>query len=266
MSSRRCGEDSTHRPIFFRIPAVIALFAQLIAFCAVVLLAWVLPAYAGIHLSIAVAALMQGVFAAMLVYVIRLAPWWFPIQFFFPIAVVVSAAVQLPPLLYFVAFFLFLVLFWSTFRTQVPFYPSNSAVWHAVEELLPKGRPLRIIDVGSGFGGMVIYLARMRPESEVVGVELAPLPWICSRLRGRVSGSGGLFVRRDYYRVDFREFDVVFAYLSPAAMPALWRKAHTEMRKGTLLLSYEFAISGVEPTMVVQSAADGPALYGWRIV
>lgn len=265
MSSGRCGEASSHRPAFFRVPAVLALFAQLIAFCIVILLAWTLPAYAGMQLSIAVAALIQGILAAALAQVMRLAPWWLPIQFFFPIAVVVSAAMQLPPLFYFIAFFLFLVLFWSTFRTQVPFYPSNSAVWRAVAELLPTGRPMRIIDIGSGFGGMVMYLARMHPESEVVGIELAPLPWICSRVRGRASGSGGVFMRGDYERVDFRDFDVVFAYLSPAAMPALWQKAHAEMRKGSLLLSYEFAIPGVEPTMIIHPSMDGPALYGWRI-
>ncbi|WP_420474340.1 SAM-dependent methyltransferase [Noviherbaspirillum sp. ST9] len=237
----------------------------MIAFAAVVLLAFVLPPVAGVQISIAIAAVMQGCLAALLARVFRLAPWWMVIAFCFPIAIVVSNAVQLPSVVYLAAFLLFLVLFWSTFRTQVPFYPSNEAVWRAVTTLLPEGRQLRVIDIGSGFGGMVMYLSRTRPECEVVGIELAPLPWICSFVRGRASGSAGRFVRGDYDSVNFGDFDVVFAYLSPAAMPALWRKAHTEMCKGGLLLSYEFAIPGVEPGMVIYPSGDGPALYGWRI-
>jgi hypothetical protein len=265
MSSGRSGAGAPSRPAFLRIPAVLALLAQIIAFAVVVLLAYVLPPLAAVEISLVVAALMQGCFAAVLVRIVRLAPWWIAIEFCFPLAIVASNAVQLPPSIYLSAFLLFLVLYWSTFRTQVPFYPSNATVWRAVAELLPKGQSLRIIDVGSGFGGMVMYLARVRVECAVVGIELAPLPWLCSLLRSTVSGSAGQFVRGDYDSVNFGDFDVVFAYLSPAAMPALWRKAHTEMRKGSLLLSYEFAIPGVEPNMVIHPASDGPALYGWRI-
>lgn len=265
MSSGRSGAGAPFRPAFHRIPAILALLAQIIAFAAVLLLAFALPSFAGMQLSIAIAAVIQGSLAAVLARAFRLAPWWMLIEFCFPIAIVVSSAAQLPPVVYLSAFLFFLVLFWSTFRTQVPFYPSNAAVWGAVAGLLPQGESLRIIDVGSGFGGMVMLLARVRPECDVVGIELAPLPWICSLLRRRASGSKGRFVRGDYECVNFGDFDVVFAYLSPAAMPALWQKAHTEMRKGSLLLSYEFAIPGIDPGMVIHPCAGAPALYGWRI-
>ena len=253
------------RSTILRIPAVLALIAQVIALGLVALLAYMSPSVAGLQLSIAAAAVIQGTLAAVLSRVLRLAAWWVPIQFLFPIAVLVFLAVQLPPVLYLCAFLLFLVLFWSTFRTQVPFYPSNPVVWRAVEALLPEGQSLRIVDVGSGFGGMVMHLARARPDCRVAGIELAPLPWMCSLLRSRVAGSAGRFIRADYESMDFAEFDVVFAYLSPAAMPALWRKAHSEMRKGSLLLSYEFAIPAAEPSIVIHPAERGPALYGWRI-
>lgn len=265
MPSGRSGAGAPFRPAFLRIPAVLALLAQVIAFVAVLLLAFALSSFAGTQLSIGIAAMIQGGLAALLARAFRLAPWWMPIELCFPIAIVVLSAVQLPPVAYLSAFLLFLVLFWSTFRTQVPFYPSNAAVWGAVAELLPVGESLRVIDVGSGFGGMVMHLARVRPECDVVGIELAPLPWACSLLRCRSRRSKGRFVRGDYDSVNFGDFDVVFAYLSPAAMPALWKKAHTEMCKGSLLLSYEFAIPDVDPGMVIHPFAGGPALYGWRI-
>jgi predicted O-methyltransferase YrrM len=84
-------------------------------------------------------------------------------------------------------------------------------------------------------------------------------------LRSRIRQSNAHFIRGDYDRLDFASYDVVFAYLSPAAMPALWQKANVEMRKGSLLLSYEFDIPGVEPHFARAPVHGGPLLYGWRI-
>ena len=159
-------------------------------------------------------------------------------------------------------------LYWSTFRTQVPFYPSRPTVWRAVESLLPQpavdGAPVCLVDIGSGLGGLVLALASRRPGDAFLGVELAPLPWAISALRATATGSVARFTRSDYEQLDLRHFDVVFAYLSPAAMPALWQKAQREMRTGTLLLSYEFIIPGHPPDLTVLPDPQGPALYGWR--
>jgi hypothetical protein len=250
---------------FLRLPAVRALLAQVAAFGIVLALAFVMPMLADIQLSIAFAALIQGGIAAFFTRIQRLAPWWLPIQFFFPIALVVLGAAQLPPSIYLGAFLVLLFLYWSSFRTQVPYYPSSFSTWQAVAALLPQGQPLRVIDIGSGFGGLVMHLAKERPESEIIGIELAPLPWVCSRVRARLAGSAGRFVHGDYEALDFGEYDVVFAYLSPAAMPALWRKACAEMRPGALLLSYEFTIPGVDPDIVVYPAEGSPAIFGWHI-
>jgi hypothetical protein len=71
------------------------------------------------------------------------------------------------------------------------------------------------------------------------------------------------FIRGDYEHLDFVSYDVVFAYLSPAAMPALWEKARAEMQSGALLLSYEFTIPDIEPHLISTPVDGGPVLYGW---
>jgi tRNA1(Val) A37 N6-methylase TrmN6 len=65
-------------------------------------------------------------------------------------------------------------------------------------------RPLAIADIGSGLGGLVLDLARRRPDAQVDGIELAPLPWLVSRLRAKLSGSRARFLRGDYEAVEFR--------------------------------------------------------------
>ena len=249
-------------------PAIRALLLQAVALVLTILLRQGLQAFSGVTLAPLPATFLQGAMAALLSYRFGLARWWLAIQLLFPVAALLVNALQLPPAFFLGGFVFFLLLFWSTFRTQVPYYPSRASTWQAVDALLPPDAPLRIIDIGSGFGGFVLSMAKRRPQASLAGIEIAPLPWLVSRLRALFSGQYGKaarFVLGDYTRLDFAEYDVVFAYLSPAAMTALWNKARAEMRPGSLLLSYEFPIEGAAPDIEVNASNKGTILYGWRI-
>lgn len=211
-----------------------------------------------------VVAVLVGVFAAVLACSFRQAWWWLPIHLLFVPALLLTTNLQLPSWVFLVAFLLMLGSYWSTYRTQVPLYLSGPSVWREVAQLLP-AQPHRFIDLGSGVGGLVLQLAEQRRDSVFHGIELAPFPWFVSTMRARSSGNTARFSYGDYVRCDLGDFDVVFVYLSPAAMPALWHKARAEMRSGTLLLSLAFTIPEHLPDVIVQPQTDGPALYGWRM-
>lgn len=246
-----------------RAPAMLALGIQLTSFCLTAGLAWL--AFAGdLKPGLAVLALVQGGIAAAIARWLRMAPWWIPIHIAFPVGAVFLLAAQLPSWLYLAAFLSLAALYWTTFRTQVPFFPSDRAVWAAVAALLPANRPFRLLDMGSGLGGMLVHLASARPDGDYTGIEIAPLPWLVSRVR--LGGRGGMlhFLRGDYEAADLGNYDIVFAYLSPAAMPALWAKAQREMQPGSLLLSLEFPVPGVPSHDIIHPSRRSPALYLWR--
>ncbi len=248
----------------WRAPAIQALVLQLIAGFAMWLIAGAVDYLANEALTLLQAAILQGVLAASMTIWRRLALWWVLIQLVFPLCLLATMALQFPPIIFLAAFLFMLALYWSTFRTQVPFYPSGAAVWKAVLPMLPSDRAVHFIDIGSGLGGLVLNLARNRPDCRFIGIELAPLPWLISRTRSILTGSRARFVIGDYESLDLEQFDVVFAYLSPAAMPALWQKSQREMRPGSLLLSYEFSIPGQVPQITVLPDPHGPTLYGWQ--
>lgn len=251
----------------WRAPAVRALLLQVLAFPLLLATAWLL-ARAGLPLASLGASLVQGAWAALLSWRAGLARWWLAIQLLFPPALLLAHeaadGLALPPSMFLGVFLFLLVLYWSSFRTQVPYYPSGRRVWEEVARQLPRERALRIVDIGSGLGGLVLDLARRRPDCEVSGIELAPLPWLASHLRARLGGSRVHFMRGDYERLDFGQYDVVFAYLSPAAMGELWRKAQAEMRPGGMLLSYEFGIAEREPDRRIVTADSRKILHVWH--
>lgn len=248
-----------------RTPAVRALLIQCGAAPLSLALVYLLATF-HVPLNYVAVAVIHGLLAAAITWRAGLAVWWRAIEFLFPLAVLATLALQLPSWIFLLVFLIMLGWYWSTFRTQVPYYPSNAGVWDAVRQQLPPpagDKRLRVIDIGSGLGGFVLYLARVRPDIEVVGIELAPFPWLYSWLRARFGKSSARFIRGDYEQLDFGQFDLVFAYLSPAAMGGLWRKADAEMCRGSCLISYEFAIDTRAPDLVIHATNDATPLYKW---
>jgi len=208
--------------------------------------------------------LLQACIATVLSLVMGMATWWRYIHFCFPLALYFCADLPIPEEFYLVSFVFTLALFWTTFRSQVPFFPSFPSVWKQVADLLPVAKSVKLIDIGSGLGDMPMYISKVRPNSLVEGIEVAPLPWAISYFRAKMAGSRVTFKLGDYKALNFAEYDVVFAYLSPVAMLDLWTKAKDEMRPGSILISLAFEVPGVQPSMQLKANENSPSLYVWR--
>jgi hypothetical protein len=259
------------RQSFRLVPATLAVLIQCAALLAVAMLA-LAASYASatffgfdFNVSILNFVLMQALVAATFSYVAGMASWWRWIHLCFPLAAWLMFQWHIPNGVYLVGFIISLSLFWTTFRTQVPFFPSRPMVWQQVAKIIPQDKSIRLIDIGSGLGDMSMYIAKIRPESQIEGIEIAPLPWMISYVRAKFRRSTAAFTMGNYQALDFANYDVIFAYLSPAAMRMLWDKASQEMRPGSLLISLEFEIPGVVETQRIVSATNTPVIYVWKI-
>lgn len=203
---------------------------------------------------------LQGGLAAAFAWYAGLPWWWLPLQFLFVPALAAVLSVEIAPAWFLAGFILLALIYWSTYRTRVPLYLSGPAVWRGLEALLPaRGR---VMDLGSGLGGPLRYLADRHGELRFEGIEAAPLPHLVSRLRER---SNLRFRFGSFWKRSLHDQDFVFAYLSPAAMPELWRKLQAEMRPGSTFVSVEFPVPGVAPHAVVRLGESSRAcLYVWR--
>ena len=211
-------------------------------------------------------ALAQGAIAAVLSYLWRQPAWWPPLHLGFLPAILLARQLNLPAGVYLMAFLLLVLFFWSTFLTRVPLYLSDRKAWQAVTPLLPDTKSFSFIDLGSGLGDVVFYLEPRYPQGRFFGTEIAPAPWLISCLRAWFRRSRVRFIRRDYATLDLADFDVVFAFLSPAAMPTLWQQAQAQMRSGSLFISLSFAVNTRQPDHVMTLAKGARhTLYAWRM-
>lgn len=185
-------------------------------------------------------AAIQGSFAATLALASRTPSWWLPIHLFFLPAAVLALQAGLPSWFWALAFIVLALVYWSCFLTRVPLFLSNAKTIALLAQSLPSG-PLRVLDIGSGTGSFVRGFARLRPDSEVHGVEAAPAPALLARWLAREQSNAHLS-RGDFFTLDWSDFDVIYAFLSPAPMARVWEKASQELRPGAVLISNSFAV------------------------
>ena len=245
--------------------ALSAIFIQGIALLITICLVKVSVGIMPFALPIASLFILQSLISVVLSSSVNTKSWWIGIHALFPISVGVMLIAGIPKEIYLGLFILTSGIFWTTYQSQVPFYPSKQSLYPLLHNLLPKDRPIRMIDIGSGLGGVSLALAKRNPASHFEGIEIAPIPWLLSIMLAKIKRSNVQFKLGNYYDLDFAHYDVIFAYLSPAVTSELWKKAQQEMQIGSLLISHEFPILNVTPSQIVQNASNQELTYVYRI-
>jgi SAM-dependent methyltransferase len=208
---------------------------------------------------------LEGAVAAVLGVVARLPRWWLPLNLLFVPGAYTLLEWQIPAVLYLVLFLLLLAVNGSAWRHRVPLFLSSTRATAVVAGLLPQRAGMRFLDLGCGNGSLLADLALARPDGSFDGIEAAPLCLLLSRWRTRRQAAVNV-IWGDFWDADLAQYDVVYAYLSPAPMSRLWHKARREMKAGSLLISNSFPVSGVAPDRTLASGDRMRSmLFVWRM-
>lgn len=240
----------SHTAVFI-MHAIKALLAQGLATLVIFLLMHIGVLPSGLEIPVSGLALLQGATASSIAHLLGCARWWLLIHLLFAPVLVIALWLNLPHWIYLGGFILLLLVYWNSFRTQVPLFLSNQQTVEQCVAWLPNDKPLRVLDMGSGTGSFARTLALLRPAWQVVGIENAPIPFWLSRWLGRNQANLQL-LRGDFWQHGVAHYDIVYAFLSPVPMPALWEKLRHEMRPNTLLISNSFIVPGAVPEMVLE--------------
>ncbi|HNC51581.1 MAG TPA: class I SAM-dependent methyltransferase [Accumulibacter sp.] len=193
-------------------------------------------------------------------------PWWWRLihAVFAPLAWCVST-LEIDPGWFLLAFCLLLLVYRGALTGQIPLYLSSRASTAALLDLTAGCHDLHFLDLGAGIGSVLIPLARARPDAHFTGVENAPATWLAGRLRtARLNNCDWHW--GDIWRYELHSYNVVYAFLSPAPMSALWQKVRREMHPGSLFVSNNFSVPDVEPSSVIEVGDERRTLlYCYRI-
>ena len=151
--------------------------------------------------------------------------------------------------------------------TSVPPFPSTQKEVEAVVKLL-RSHPLRdgpVVELGCGWGTLLVALAKAFPERAVVGIELSPLPAFVAWIRS-FRYPNMIIYCKNFFHYDACDAAAVTCYLMMGPMPKVAEKLDRELEADTPVVAIAFhfrdrtPVAEIEPSGVMPG---GVALYRW---
>lgn len=131
--------------------------------------------------------------------------------------------------------------------------PSSRKACHAMLEAVENSTPGPIVDLGSGWGTLVIAFAKKYPQRQVIGYELSLIPWLVSLMLKYIMGMENLSLyRRDFLKADLSDVSVILCYLFPRGMCSLKEKLEREQGRVSLIASNTFALPSCQAEKVLR--------------
>lgn len=155
-------------------------------------------------------------------------------------------------------------LVYAAFGVSPPL-PSGKKLADAVVQQIAVDCPgaKTIVDIGSGWGTMVLNVAKEFPNATVIGLEIMPTPFICSCIQGRSIknatfrlGNAFKFLQKKEHR-----FDVGITYLIPHEM----KEVDKFLSQFKILIVLDFPIPARTPYKKVK-LHHGPRAQHWLYV
>lgn len=159
---------------------------------------------------------------------------------------------------------IYLAIYLPTFWTHVPFYPTSLQMYSTILEQLPRQSKFCFLDIGSGFGSLLCFLERNCPNASFHGVEISPLPYFVSRIR-TIFRPRIRFIWQDFNKINFSNYQFVYAFLAPGPMPKLWEKVRQEVPKGGVFLVNTFKIDAPMLKSIEIQDSRNCVLYVYQI-
>lgn len=150
--------------------------------------------------------------------------------------------------------------------SPVPFVPSARRTIKEAERLLNIGPRSVVYDLGCGNGRAVYYFADKHKDAQIIGYELAPLPYVFAQ-------SIALIKRRSNARIHFKNFERaslhdathIYLYLFPEVVAKLEDKIAHEVQSGTkvVLCDFPFPTRAADEKVKVGEGFTSHTLYSY---
>lgn len=145
-----------------------------------------------------------------------------------------------------------------------PAFPSfgkmkKIALSEAENFLKQSNHPLKIIDLGSGTGGMLLPLAKKFPQHDFTGCD-----WdffVCKILKWRARKLSNLSVVRDnFMNENLSQYDLLLCFLDTKAAEELSQKVAKEIKTNAMIISSAFELKNLKPEKIFDAKSFGMPL------
>ena len=153
------------------------------------------------------------------------------------------------------------------FMHSSPAVPSHGKVKAAIiaeaSSILKNKLPQTVMDLGSGWGTLLLPLAKEFPKHNFVGVERGFLPYWISVWRSRKL-KNLIFLRQDFFETNISDADIIFVFLLNSTMSKLTAKIKNEMKSNSLVIANRFPMKDTQPYKEVNLGSKYYTYYVYK--
>ena len=140
----------------------------------------------------------------------------------------------------------------DTLRVGAPPMPTRPGVAAVMIGQMP-ATVSRVHELGAGFGGLCLGVARARPDAEVHGWEKAWVPWLVASVRAHLWGRGRVHIHfGDLLDAPHEQADVSFVYVDGSVMERLAPALRRRLRPEAVVISNSFALPHWSPARSIE--------------
>lgn len=165
--------------------------------------------------------------------------------------------------LVFIIIFSVLQFYDIIFKGFAPFISTKfRIILTIVKELNLTGKE-KVYELGAGKAGFLRAVEQKFGNSELCGIEKAWWPYFLARIQIALSHSKIKIIRKDLFKINLKDADVIYCFLNVQMMIDLEKKIKEECRPGTLVISLCFLMKGMEPEKILKDKLNN--IYFYRV-
>jgi len=143
-------------------------------------------------------------------------------------------------------------IIWWTLKNGISPMPSSKKAQRAILEAISPDQTGTLYELGSGWGTLLIPLAKAHKQCTIIGFETSRVPYIVSKMLILILGLKNVHLfQKDFYTESLKDGTAVICYLYPKAMNKLKVKFEQELTTGTKVISNTFAIPEWKPEQIL---------------
>ncbi|MDO9399531.1 MAG: class I SAM-dependent methyltransferase [bacterium] len=167
-------------------------------------------------------------------------------------------------ILFFVVVFLALQLFNIIFLGFAPFISAQPQIINKILAEIDLQPGDKVYELGCGYAGFLRAICDKFPKVEAIGIENDFWPYFLARIQIAISGKNIKIIRKNLFKVNLSDADLIYCYLNVDMMEKLKEKFNKECKSGAVIVSYRFPLHGLNTTKVIQS--EKGSIYFYKVV
>jgi len=147
------------------------------------------------------------------------------------------------------------------FKGYAPFVATKKNIIRKAIDEIELNEAKTVYELGCGRAGFLHSIRRRYPKTRLVGFEYSLLPVVLAKIQNWLLRGNIQIIKKDIFKVDLSEADLIYCYLNPKMMQELKEKFKKEMKQDAKIISFQFKIEGWEAKKVIENGDDKIYLY-----